>query len=132
MEVGDGSDGCSQSLLRKPPIAAVPQSYEVFFDFDKSVLTPEGKRILATGSAGILSAAVISDQGHGAYRHRRRGCLQPEAVRTSRCCGRLSSLKRLGVPRYPTSRKRASARTICWCRLRMVCVKRKTAAPKSC
>jgi outer membrane protein OmpA-like peptidoglycan-associated protein len=34
-----------------PVVAPIPQSYMVFFDFDKSVLTPEAKAILASAAA---------------------------------------------------------------------------------
>ncbi len=35
---------------RTPTVAPVPQSYMVFFDFDKSVLTPEAQRIIAAAA----------------------------------------------------------------------------------
>jgi outer membrane protein OmpA-like peptidoglycan-associated protein len=34
----------------RPAVPAVPQSYMVFFDFDKSVLTPEARRIIASAA----------------------------------------------------------------------------------
>lgn len=36
--------------VAKPVVAPVPQSFMVFFDFNKSVLTPEAKRILASAA----------------------------------------------------------------------------------
>jgi OmpA-OmpF porin, OOP family len=36
--------------MARPVVPAVPQTYMVFFDFDKSVLTPEAKRIIASAA----------------------------------------------------------------------------------
>ncbi len=42
-----------------PIVAPVPQSYMVFFDFDKSVLTPEAKRIIASAAADYQKGKYI-------------------------------------------------------------------------
>lgn len=42
-----------------PVIAPVPQSYMVFFDFDKSYLTPEAKRIIATAAADFKKGKLV-------------------------------------------------------------------------
>jgi OOP family OmpA-OmpF porin len=44
----------------QPPIAAVPQSFTVFFDFNKSVLTPEAKRILASAAQEYKRGGYVS------------------------------------------------------------------------
>ena len=43
----------------KPAVAAVAQSYEVFFDFDKSVLTPEAKNILAAAAKDYRAGKYV-------------------------------------------------------------------------
>jgi len=43
----------------KPVVAPVPQSYMVFFDFDKSDLTPEAKRILASAAQDYKRGTFI-------------------------------------------------------------------------
>ncbi|HEU0117232.1 MAG TPA: OmpA family protein, partial [Alphaproteobacteria bacterium] len=43
----------------KPVVAPVPQSYMVFFDFNKSDITPEAKRILASAAQDYKSGGVI-------------------------------------------------------------------------
>lgn len=42
-----------------PAVAPVPQSYMVFFDFDKSVLTPEAKRIIASAAQDLKSGNYV-------------------------------------------------------------------------
>jgi opacity protein-like surface antigen len=44
--------------MAKPAVPAVPQSFMVFFDFDKSYLTPEAKRIVARQRRNISAAAM--------------------------------------------------------------------------
>jgi outer membrane protein OmpA-like peptidoglycan-associated protein len=43
----------------KVAVPAVPQSYMVFFDFDKSVLTPEAKRIIAAAAQDLKSGKYV-------------------------------------------------------------------------
>jgi outer membrane protein OmpA-like peptidoglycan-associated protein len=45
--------------VAKPAVPAVPQSYMVFFDFDKSTLTPEAKRIIAAAAKDFKSGKYI-------------------------------------------------------------------------
>ena len=40
----------SKAMAAKPVVAPVPQTFQVFFDFDKSDLTPEAKRIVAAAA----------------------------------------------------------------------------------
>jgi outer membrane protein OmpA-like peptidoglycan-associated protein len=49
-----------------PAVAGVPQSFVVFFDFNKSTLTPEAKRIIASAAAAYKKNgyASISVTGH--------------------------------------------------------------------
>ncbi|MGE3624207.1 MAG: OmpA family protein [Bdellovibrionales bacterium] len=42
-----------------PAVAPVPQSYMVFFDFDKSDLTPEAQRILASAAEDYKKGGVV-------------------------------------------------------------------------
>jgi outer membrane protein OmpA-like peptidoglycan-associated protein len=42
-----------------PVVAPVPQSYMVFFDFDKSVLTPEAKSILASAAQDFKRSGFV-------------------------------------------------------------------------
>ncbi len=42
-----------------PAVAPVPQSYMVFFDFDKSILTPEAKRIIASAAADYQKGKYV-------------------------------------------------------------------------
>lgn len=42
-----------------PAVPAVPQSYMVFFDFDKSILTPEAKRIIAAAAEDFKSGKYV-------------------------------------------------------------------------
>jgi outer membrane protein OmpA-like peptidoglycan-associated protein len=50
----------------KPVVAPVGQNYTVFFDFNKSTLTPEAKRIIASAVQSYKDGgfAVISVTGH--------------------------------------------------------------------
>ena len=48
-----------------PVVPAVPQSYMVFFDFDRASLTPEAKRIIAFGCSGIQEGQVRSSRRDG-------------------------------------------------------------------
>ncbi len=43
----------------KPVVAPVPQSYMVFFDFNKSELTPEAKRIVASAAQDLQRGGTI-------------------------------------------------------------------------
>lgn len=43
----------------KPAVAAVPQSYMVFFDFNKDVLTPEAKRILSAAAQDFRKGGYV-------------------------------------------------------------------------
>ncbi|MFY9288558.1 MAG: OmpA family protein [Alphaproteobacteria bacterium] len=43
----------------KPVVAPVPESYMVFFDFDKSDITPEAKRILASAAQEFKSGGTV-------------------------------------------------------------------------
>ncbi len=43
----------------RPAVPPVPQSYMVFFDFDKSVLTPEAKRIIASAAQDFKSGKYV-------------------------------------------------------------------------
>ena len=43
----------------KPVVQPVPQSYMVFFDFDKSDLTPEAKRILASATLDFQKGGFV-------------------------------------------------------------------------
>ncbi len=43
----------------RPAVPEVPQSYMVFFDFDKSILTPEAKRIIATAAEDYKSGKYV-------------------------------------------------------------------------
>ena len=43
----------------KPGVAAVAQSYEVFFDFNKSVITPEAKSILAAAAKDFKAGKYV-------------------------------------------------------------------------
>jgi len=43
----------------QPVVPPVPQSYMVFFDFDKSELTPEAKRIIATAAEDFKNGKYI-------------------------------------------------------------------------
>ncbi len=45
--------------VAKPAVPEVPQSYMVFFDFDKSILTPEAKRIIAAAAEDFKSGKYI-------------------------------------------------------------------------
>lgn len=42
-----------------PIVAEVPQSYVVFFNFDRSVLTPEAKRIIASAAADFKQGKYV-------------------------------------------------------------------------
>jgi OmpA-OmpF porin, OOP family len=42
-----------------PAVAPVPQSYMVFFDFDKATLTPEAKRIIASAAQDFKSGKYV-------------------------------------------------------------------------
>jgi outer membrane protein OmpA-like peptidoglycan-associated protein len=42
-----------------PPPPAVPQSYMVFFDFDKSTITPEAERILTSAAADFKNGGFV-------------------------------------------------------------------------
>ena len=43
----------------KPAVAPIPQSYMVFFDFNKSALTPEAKRILASAAQDFQKGGFV-------------------------------------------------------------------------
>jgi outer membrane protein OmpA-like peptidoglycan-associated protein len=43
----------------KPIVAAVPQSYMVFFDFNKDTLTPEAKRIIAAAAQDFHNGGYV-------------------------------------------------------------------------
>lgn len=45
--------------VKAPYVAPVPQSYIVFFDFDKSYLTPEAKRIVAAAAKDYQSGSYV-------------------------------------------------------------------------
>lgn len=45
--------------VARPMVAPVPQSYMVFFDFDKSTLTPEAKRIIASAASDFKSGRYV-------------------------------------------------------------------------
>lgn len=45
--------------VAQPAVPPVPQSYMVFFDFDKSELTPEAKRIIATAAQDYKNGKYI-------------------------------------------------------------------------
>jgi OmpA-OmpF porin, OOP family len=45
--------------VAKPAVPAVPQSYMVFFDFDKATLTPEAKRIIAAAAQDYKSGKYV-------------------------------------------------------------------------
>ncbi len=47
------------SKVRPPVVAPVPQSYMVFFDFDKSVLTPEALRIIASAAEDYKKGGYV-------------------------------------------------------------------------
>lgn len=63
---------------RAPVVAPVPQSYMVFFDFDKSVLTPEAQRIIAAaaedfkknGYARLIVTGHTDTMGSDSYNQR--------------------------------------------------------------
>ena len=61
-----------------PPVAApappVPKSYLVFFDFNKSDLTPQAAEIVSQAAHNI--GKVTQLEGHGPYRYGRLRCLQ--------------------------------------------------------
>ena len=46
-------------MVGKPVVAAVAQSYMVFFDFDKAILTPEAQRILASAASDFKNGGYI-------------------------------------------------------------------------
>ncbi|MDD5586388.1 MAG: OmpA family protein [Alphaproteobacteria bacterium] len=46
-------------MAAQPAVPPVPQSYMVFFDFDKSVLTPEAKRIIASAAEDFKKGGYI-------------------------------------------------------------------------
>ncbi|MDE2030156.1 MAG: OmpA family protein, partial [Alphaproteobacteria bacterium] len=50
----------------QPAVAPIPQSYMVFFDFDKSTLTPEAKRIIASAAKEYKNGhyVTITVTGH--------------------------------------------------------------------
>lgn len=43
----------------KPVVAPVPQSYMVFFDFNKSVITPEAHKILASAAQDYKNGGIV-------------------------------------------------------------------------
>jgi outer membrane protein OmpA-like peptidoglycan-associated protein len=45
--------------VQAPAVAPVPQSYMVFFDFDKSALTPEAKRIIASAAQDFKNGQYV-------------------------------------------------------------------------
>lgn len=45
--------------VAKPAVATVAQTYMVFFDFDKSELTPEAKRIIASAAQAFRSGKYV-------------------------------------------------------------------------
>ncbi len=45
--------------VAQPAVPAVPQSYMVFFDFDKSMLTPEAKRIIAAAAKDYKAGRYV-------------------------------------------------------------------------
>lgn len=46
-------------MAAQPAVPPVPQSYMVFFDFDKSVLTPEAKRIIAAAAEDFKKGGYV-------------------------------------------------------------------------
>jgi outer membrane protein OmpA-like peptidoglycan-associated protein len=53
------------TAVRAPKLAPVPQSYMVFFDFDRAELTPEAKRIIASAAQDYQKGGYVRVQVTG-------------------------------------------------------------------
>ena len=124
-----------------PPIAAPPpppapppvverRVFLVFFDWDKSTITPDGMRIIQQAAAAYRAGAPVQIQVTG-YTDRSGSPGYNQRLSERRANAVADALARLGVPR---SRWRSAdaARTTTASRPPTACASRRTAASRSC